>query len=190
MWYNPEMESVNFVLPGLIAVILMMISALLTSVTIAREKETGTMEQILVSPINPLEIVLGKVVPYVLIAFFDGALVVIAARYIFAVPINGSILLLALMSFFLSLCMPQSGSVHLNKGKFSTHSHDGRTGHYNVTIDLALRFYLPDQEYAICAEINYVYCAGPLFFNYHKRHYYERYWHPVSVCTGALFVSG
>ena len=100
VWYNPEMESVNFVLPGLIAVILMMISALLTSVTIAREKETGTMEQILVSPINPLEIVLGKVVPYVLIAFFDGALVVIAARYIFAVPINGSILLLALMSFF------------------------------------------------------------------------------------------
>ena len=77
----------------------MMICALLTSITIAREKETGTMEQILVSPINPLEIIFGKVLPYVIIAFLDGALVVIAAKFGFGISISGSILLLGLLSF-------------------------------------------------------------------------------------------
>jgi len=63
VWYNPDMESANFVVPGLVAIIMMMICALLTSITIAREKETGTLEQILVSPIQPFEIVFGKCCP-------------------------------------------------------------------------------------------------------------------------------
>jgi len=100
VWYNPDLESANFVVPGLIAIIMMMICALLTSITIVREKETGTMEQILVSPIKPYEIVFGKVLPYVIIAFFDGVIVLVAARFGFGVPINGSILLLALLSLF------------------------------------------------------------------------------------------
>jgi len=100
IWYNPELKSVNFIVPGLIAIILMMICALLTSVTIAREKETGTMEQILVSPIKPFEIVLGKVIPYVFIAFIDGAIVMIMARFGFDVPIKGNIVLLAFFSLF------------------------------------------------------------------------------------------
>jgi len=99
IWYNPDLDSANFILPGLVAVILMMISALLTSITIAREKETGTMEQILVSPIQPMEIILGKVLPYVFIAFFDGALVVITAKFGFGISINGSLILLSLLSF-------------------------------------------------------------------------------------------
>jgi ABC-2 type transport system permease protein len=99
VWYNPDMESANFVVPGLVAIIMMMICALLTSITIVREKETGTMEQILVSPIKPYEVVFGKVLPYVIIAFFDGALILLAARIGFGVPIQGSVLLLALLSF-------------------------------------------------------------------------------------------
>ncbi|MBN1154010.1 ABC transporter permease [candidate division KSB1 bacterium] len=98
VWYNPDLESTYFVVPGLVAVILMMISALLTSITIAREKESGTMEQILVSPIRPTEIILGKVLPYVIIAFLDGALVLLAAWIGFGIKISGNVLLLALLS--------------------------------------------------------------------------------------------
>lgn len=100
VWYNPDMESVNFVIPGLVAIILMMICALLTSITIAREKETGTMEQILVSPVNPIEIIIGKVIPYVILGFLDGALIVFIGWSWFHVPIHGNVLLLAFLSVF------------------------------------------------------------------------------------------
>ena len=98
VWYNPNLESGNFIIPGLVAIILMMICALMTSITIAREKETGTLEQILVSPIQPFEIIFGKVLPYVIIAFFDGALIVVAAKILFHIPIAGSLLQLTLLS--------------------------------------------------------------------------------------------
>jgi ABC-2 type transport system permease protein len=92
--YNPDLKSAHFFVPGLVAVILMMISALLTSITIAREKETGTMEQLLTTPVKPHQILIGKLVPYILIAFCDGILVLLFARLIFGVPFVGSYLLL------------------------------------------------------------------------------------------------
>ncbi len=92
--YNPALKSAYFFVPGLVALILMMISALLTSITIAREKETGTMEQILVSPVRPLEIILGKVVPYIALAFMDGVIVLLVAHFWFGVPVQGSVLLI------------------------------------------------------------------------------------------------
>jgi ABC-2 type transport system permease protein len=98
VWYNPNLESANFIIPGLVAIILMMICALMTSITIAREKETGTLEQILVSPIRPFEITFGKVLPYVVIALFDGALIVVAAKIMFGIPIAGSLIQLTLLS--------------------------------------------------------------------------------------------
>jgi ABC-2 type transport system permease protein len=78
----------------LIAVILMMISALLTSVTIAREKETGTMEQLLTSPVSPRQIIIGKVIPYIFLALADGILVILFALLVFGVPFAGSGILL------------------------------------------------------------------------------------------------
>lgn len=106
--YNPTLKSSYFFVPALVALILMMISALLTSVTIAREKETGTMEQILVSPVRPLEIVAGKVVPYILLAFVDGILILLVAHFWFAVPILGSLVLIlaaALLFVFVALAL-------------------------------------------------------------------------------------
>lgn len=94
--YNPDLKSSHFFVPGLIAVILMMISALLTSVTIAREKETGTMEQLLTSPIKPHQILLGKVIPYIGLALLDGILVLAFAVFHFGVPFEGSTVLLFL----------------------------------------------------------------------------------------------
>ena len=98
IWYNPDMKSAYFFVPGLIALILIMISALLTSITITREKEMGTMEQILVSPVQPNEIIIGKVLPYILLAFLDGMLILLLGIFIFDVPFEGSSLLLILLS--------------------------------------------------------------------------------------------
>jgi len=94
--YNPTLKSAYYFVPGLVALILMMISALLTSLTIAREKETGTLEQILVSPVRPFEIITGKVVPYLFLAFADGILILLVARFWFEVPIIGNLALILL----------------------------------------------------------------------------------------------
>ncbi len=92
--YNPDLKSSHFFVPGLIAVILMMISALLTSITIAREKETGTMEQLLTAPVTPRQIIIGKVIPYIALALIDGFLILAFAVFHFGVPFIGSTLLL------------------------------------------------------------------------------------------------
>jgi ABC-2 type transport system permease protein len=96
--FNPELESANFIVPGLAAIILVMIGALLTSIAVARERETGTMEQILTTPVGPREIIVGKVLPYLVIAYLDAALVVGAGRIVFGVPMNGSWIALAAYS--------------------------------------------------------------------------------------------
>ncbi len=93
-WFNRDMESRIFIVPGLIAVIMMLIAALLTSLTVAREWETGTMEQLISTPIRRSELILGKLAPYFAIGMVDMALSVLAGRFLFEVPIRGSLLLL------------------------------------------------------------------------------------------------
>ena len=95
VWYNSSLESKNYVVPGLIAVILMIIAALLTSLTIAREWEMGTMEQILSTPLRPVEMVLGKMLAYFVVGLADAAIAVLVGLFIFQVPLRGSVLLLA-----------------------------------------------------------------------------------------------
>ncbi len=94
MLFNPLLKSTFLFVPGVMAVLLMLISAMMTSLTIAREKEMGTMELLLVSPLHPLMIVVGKVVPYVFLAFLDGIIILSLGVFVFGVPINGSLLLL------------------------------------------------------------------------------------------------
>jgi ABC-2 type transport system permease protein len=92
--YNPTMESSHLFVPGLIAFVLTIVSAMMTAISITREKETGTMEMLLVSPIRPTAIVAGKVTPYILLGFVSVLLVLIAARTVFHVPLRGSLALL------------------------------------------------------------------------------------------------
>jgi ABC-2 type transport system permease protein len=94
MRFNPTMESVNLFVPGLIAYVLTIVSALMTAITIVREKEMGTMEMLLVSPLRPSQIVVGKVAPYVLLGFLDVVLVLGASQLLFRVPLRGSVPLL------------------------------------------------------------------------------------------------
>ena len=92
--FNPTRESANLFVPGLMAMVLTIISALMTALSLTREKETGTMEALLVSPLRPWQIVIGKVAPYLAIGFVSVAAVLIEARLVFHVPIAGSLTLL------------------------------------------------------------------------------------------------
>jgi len=107
MMYNGELKGVYMFVPGLMAMLLMLISALMTSLSITREKEMGTMELLLVSPMRPAQIIVGKVFPYVFLAFIDACIILVLGNLVFDVPILGSISLLLLESF-LYICMALS----------------------------------------------------------------------------------
>jgi ABC-2 type transport system permease protein len=96
VWYNSSLESKNYVVPGLIAVILQIIAALLTSLTIAREWEMGTMEQLLSTPLRPAEMVLGKMLAYFVVGVVDALMAVLVGLFVFTVPLRGSIWLMGL----------------------------------------------------------------------------------------------
>jgi ABC-2 type transport system permease protein len=95
VWYNSELKSKNFLVPGLIALIMMIIASLLTSLTIAREWEMGTMEQLLSTPVRPQELVLGKMSAFFALGIVDMIMTVVAGVFIFRVPLRGSVLFLA-----------------------------------------------------------------------------------------------
>jgi ABC-2 type transport system permease protein len=92
--YNPELVSRNNIVPGLIAIIMMVIAALLTSLTIVRERETGTMEQLISTPVKPNELIVGKLIPYFVLGYVDLIIVYLMGEYVFNVPFKGSLLLM------------------------------------------------------------------------------------------------
>lgn len=106
VWFNADMLSRNAIVPGLIAVIMMVIAALLTSLTVAREWESGTMEQLIATPLTGPELIVGKLVPYFCIGLFDLVLSLLVGRYVFEVPFRGSEpLLLAVSLLFLLVAL-------------------------------------------------------------------------------------
>jgi len=98
VWYNETLESRNMIVPGLVAVIMSIIAAMLTALTIAREWERGTMEQLAATPVHRLEVVIGKLLPYVGIGLFDVAIATVLGLVMFGVPLRGDVLLLAVMT--------------------------------------------------------------------------------------------
>jgi ABC-2 type transport system permease protein len=103
VWYNDELVSRNMIVPGLVAVIMMIIAAMLTSLTIAREWERGTMEQLAATPVTRLEVVLGKLLPYLGIGLADVALISLLGVLVFDVPFRGSVVLFAILTGFFLL---------------------------------------------------------------------------------------
>ena len=94
VWFNADLESRNYIIPGLIAVIMMVIAALLTSLTVAREWEQGTMEQLISTPVKAPELVIGKLIPYFTIGMFDVFLAVLMGEFLFHVPLRGNVALI------------------------------------------------------------------------------------------------
>ena len=98
VWYNPELKSINFMVPALFALVLMMVSMLLTTSAIVKEKERGTMEMLIVTPLRSYELILGKLIPFAIIAFLDITLIFLVATLWFGIAIKGSVLLLFVLA--------------------------------------------------------------------------------------------
>jgi len=108
MYFNEEMKSAYMFVPGTMALILMLISAMMTSISITREKELGTMEILLVSPLKPAQIIVGKVLPYLLLSVVNAFVIVLIGLFVFGVPITGSFILLMLetiLFILMALCL-------------------------------------------------------------------------------------
>ena len=95
MVYNPELKSVFMFVPGVMTIILMLVSAMMTSISITREKELGTMEILLVSPLKPFQVIIGKVVPYIFLSIINAIVIVLLGIFVFNMPVQGSYFLLA-----------------------------------------------------------------------------------------------
>lgn len=121
MLFNPQLKSTYFFVPGLIAVVLMIISAMMTSVSIAREKETGTMEVLLVSPLKPYHIIVGKVIPYLVLSLINVITLLVLSTWIFGVPFRGSLL------FFMSVSLLFIFAALALGVLISTHTDDQQT---------------------------------------------------------------
>ncbi|MCX5886134.1 MAG: ABC transporter permease [Proteobacteria bacterium] len=104
IWFNPDLKSTNFLVPGLVGLVMMITLVPLTSMSVVKEKEQGTIEGIMVAPISPLEFIVGKLTPYMFIAYGDLFLVIVCGIFIFDVPFRGSYLLLFGLSFIFILC--------------------------------------------------------------------------------------
>ncbi|CUS83066.1 ABC transporter permease [Candidatus Kryptonium thompsonii] len=99
IWFNPEMRSTAFIIPGLIGMILITVTLVVTSMTMVREKEQGTVELLLVTPIKPYELLLGKILPFILIGLFDAIAIILIGKFWFGVPLRGSVFLLFISVF-------------------------------------------------------------------------------------------
>lgn len=106
MMYNADLKSAYMFVPGTMALVLMLVSAMMTSITITRERESGTMEALLVSPLSPLQIIAGKVMPYVLLSCINAVIIILMGYLIFGLPVRGSLLLLfAITMLFVSVAL-------------------------------------------------------------------------------------
>ena len=104
VWFNPEMKSINYVVPGLFSLILMTLPPLLSTLAVVRERERGSIQQILVAPVKPVELILGKAIPYAVLAYAEMLIVLAAGLFWFRVPIKGSLPLLLLVSVIYVFC--------------------------------------------------------------------------------------
>jgi len=100
LWYNPNLSSADFMVPGVICMLLLIVTTNLTAISIIKEKEIGTMEQLLVTPIKPSELIVGKLIPFTLIGFIDVIFILIIGYLIFHIPVKGSLVLLMVLSLF------------------------------------------------------------------------------------------
>ncbi|MCL6493160.1 MAG: ABC transporter permease [Ignavibacterium sp.] len=100
VWYNPTLKTRNYMVPGIVGLLLSIVTLLLTSLAVVKEKEIGTMEQLIVTPLKPYQIIIGKLVPFILLGFVSIIIVLTAMRFIFDIPVKGNIIFLFLSAFF------------------------------------------------------------------------------------------
>jgi len=157
VWFNADMESRNYIFPGLIAVVMMVIAALLTSLTVAREWEVGTMEQLIATPVTRGELILGKLIPYFCIGMLDLMLAVVVGEFVFHIPLRGELwLIFASCSVFLV------GALSLGM-LISIVTKPDRAGRHHAPRLPAVRVHLSHRQHAVPDPAVHPYHHSPLF---------------------------
>ncbi len=123
--YNPDLNTLTFTIPGLLGLVMQNITIILTAFALVREKEKGTMEQLIVTPIKSVELMIGKLIPYILIGYTDFLMVLALSIYWFCVPVNGSIFLLLLLGFDFIICALAIGMLISTAAKTQTQAMQG-----------------------------------------------------------------
>ncbi|HHV73768.1 MAG TPA: ABC transporter permease [Thermoanaerobacterium sp.] len=123
--YNPDLNTLTFTIPGLLGLVMQNITIILTAFALVREKEKGTMEQLIVTPIKSVELMIGKLIPYILIGYTDFLMVLALSIYWFRVPVNGSIFLLLLLGFDFIICALAIGMLISTAAKTQTQAMQG-----------------------------------------------------------------
>ena len=123
--YNPDLNTLTFTIPGLLGLVMQNITIILTAFALVREKEKGTMEQLIVTPIKSVELMIGKLIPYILIGYTDFLMVLALSIYWFRVPVSGSIFLLLLLGFDFIICALAIGMLISTAAKTQTQAMQG-----------------------------------------------------------------
>jgi hypothetical protein len=148
-WFNPSLRSRNSMVPGILVLILLITTTNLTAMAIVREKEIGTLEQIMVTPITPSELILGKLIPYTLFGLIDVCVVLIVMVFFFDIPVKGSVPLLFGLTGF-PLHVARVRTLRLDDIPYPTAGDDDRDFYHPDADDVPVGFCIPRFEYAGC----------------------------------------
>jgi ABC-2 type transport system permease protein len=163
VWYNPELKSRNFLIPGILAMLLMTMTTMLTSLAVVKEKELGTMDQLMVSPIKPYQLIIGKLTPFVIIGLIDTVLVLLGVTLWFGVPVRGSVLLLFGLTGLFLLTTLGLGLFVSTVSK--TQQQAMMTSMFFVMMPMV---YFPDREHAKSYSGDHLHHSIALFFRHHS----------------------
>ncbi len=155
VWFNPDLRSRNYFVPGVVVNIIMLVTLSLTAMAIVREKEIGTMEQLMVTPLKPVELILGKTLPFVLIGFWDMVLVVAAALLIFHISFAGNFCLIVPGCVLLHPHEPGRRAVHLDGFENAAAGQHGNVPLLSA-VHAAKRIYVPGPQHAAGGAILHV----------------------------------
>ena len=170
IWYNPTLKSRNFMVPAVLAMVLLMMTMSFTSLAVVREKETGTMEQLIVTPIKPYQLIIGKLAPFSALGIMDVVLVLLIATLWFHVPMKGSILLMFGLCFVFEIATLGLGLLISTVARTQQEATMTTPVFHHAAHDATLRLCLPDCQHAQTGPGHHLLSAPALLHDHHPRH--------------------
>ena len=174
VWYNPELKSRNFMVPGVLGLLLMVMTMILTSLAIVKEKELGTLEQLIVTPIRPYQLIIGKLAPFFVIGVIDVVLVILVALLVFALPVKGGILLLIALSIVFLMTTLGLGLFISTISRTQQQAMMTAIFFLHAAYDLFLRICFSDRKHAPGYSGRFLFDTAALLFCHCQRSFPER----------------
>ena len=161
VWFNPDLRSRNYFVPGVTANLLLMVTLMLTAQAIIREKEIGTMEQLMVTPMRPIELMLGKTLPFALVGMINMLIVTGAALLLFRIPFRGNFLLLMFCALLFLMPSLGAGLFLLHHLEHSATGQHGIVLHHHARIHVE-RIYISHPQYAALRAVSHLSQSDPV----------------------------